>query len=282
MKKTLKLLPFLLLAALLAAGGFLLFRKNDRSRRYDRALALIEEGEVQEAYQILSSLDDFRDASSKKADLLSQDPMLPFRNAGRGDTVRFGRWEQDNDASNGQETIEWTVLDRIDGRLLLLSTSVLDGRSYHSESFAEITWADSELRSWLNDTFLTEAFTEAERVFIPTVSNRNADQSSVGTEGGPDTEDRVFLLSETEVKIYLNDEMSQDTVGRAIASPYAAAHQVETDAEGYACWWLRSPGVYPYSAQFIDQNGKLYLSGAYTDIDYQFGVRPVIWLSAEE
>ena len=67
-------------------------------------------------------------------------------------------------------------------------------------------------------------------------------------------------------------------IGKARSTRYCEDHNTETNEEGYVSWWLRSPGVYPYSAQFVDQNGKLYLSGAYVDIDYQFAVRPAIWL----
>lgn len=72
--------------------------------------------------------------------------------------------------------------------------------------------------------------------------------------------------------------MNRDMIGKAIATDYAVSHNVEKDPEGYVSWWLRSPGVYPYSAQFINQTGELHLSGAYVDIDYQFAVRPAIWL----
>lgn len=47
-----------------------------------------------------------------------------------GDCVAFGRYEQDNDSSNGPETIEWTVLDVQGDQALLLSRFPLEQVPY--------------------------------------------------------------------------------------------------------------------------------------------------------
>ena len=43
-----------------------------------------------------------------------------------GSTVLFGAYEQDNNSNNGKEKIEWTIIDKFDNELLLLSKNVLD------------------------------------------------------------------------------------------------------------------------------------------------------------
>lgn len=50
-----------------------------------------------------------------------------------GDTVFFGKYEQDNDASDGKETIAWIVLDKKDDRVLLLSEKSLDDGQPHAQ-----------------------------------------------------------------------------------------------------------------------------------------------------
>lgn len=264
--------------AALFIGGWFLFNSFEKNSTYQTALYMIENGETENAWMMLSELRDYKDSEALAADLLERDPKLPYWNLNKGDLVTFGHWEQDNDVSNGPEPISWIVLDRIEGQLLLLSESVLDGGAYHDESFAEITWENCLLRSRLNSGFLAEAFTETERDLIPLIQNLNEDQSAAGTEGGNPTFDRIFLLSETEISIYLNEEYAAETIGRASATEYAKTRQIEVSENGYVSWWLRSPGVYPYSAQFVDQDGNLHLSGAYVDIDYQFGIRPALWL----
>ena len=198
--------------------------------------------------------------------------------AQKGDYVTFGRWEQDDNAQNGPEPLEWLVLDRVEDRLLLLSDNCLECMAYDTEPFVAVTWEDCDLRAWLNSDFLTGAFQDEERKYIPAVENENKDHSLLETEGGNDTLDRVFLLSETDTVIYLTDDIDFEAVGKAKVSERAVAQGIQTDEEGNAAWWLRSPGTYEYTAQFVDQQGKPYPNGANVDIDYLNGVRPAIWL----
>lgn len=279
--KTRTKIILLLSATVVLLITVLFIRHRTLEERYQTASRYVENGELAAAYDAFRTLGSYRDSGERLAQLTEREPSLAFRKAEKGGLVTFGRWEQDNDPANGPEPIEWIVLDQVNGRFLLLSRYCLDGGPYHDVSFAEITWENSALRARLNNEFFPTAFSEVEQQLIPAVRNRNDNQSNVGTEGGNTTNDRIFLLSEAEAVVYLNDELSQDSIGKALPTDYAKAHGVETDAEGYASWWLRSPGNYPYSAQFVDQQGKDYLSGAYNDIDYQFGIRPVIWVEID-
>lgn len=67
--------------------------------------------------------------------------------------IKFGHYEQDNDASNGKEAIEWEVLGYEDGELLLISRYILDAVPYNYE-WTDVTWETCALRKWLNDDFL--------------------------------------------------------------------------------------------------------------------------------
>jgi hypothetical protein len=87
-----------------------------------------------------------------------------------GDIVTFGHYEQDNDTSNGQEVIEWIVLevDEANHRLWVVSRYGLDAQPYNAEA-AEVTWQTCTLREWLNGTFFETAFTPEEQVAVLTV-----------------------------------------------------------------------------------------------------------------
>ncbi len=270
-----------LLAAAGIITGVLLSGNVRREAVYREASEKLEAGDTGEAWRLFTSLGSWRDARSRADKLEEADLTLPYRAAEEGDIVTFGRWEQDNDESNGPEEIEWIVLDRIEGRLLLLSAACLAGKAYHVVSFEPVTWETCSLRAWLNGEFLSGAFTAEERALIPAVLNENPDHSVVETPGGRDTRDRVFLLCERDTVIYLKSDADRETIGRAYASRAASARGLQTDEEGCASWWLRSPGMYEYIAQFVDREGVPYLNGASTDIDYLCGVRPAIWLDAE-
>lgn len=91
------------------------------------------------------------------------------------------------------------MLDVQGGQALLVSRYALDCQRY-SSTHADTTWASCTLRSWLNSTFYSEAFTDDEVSHIALATLSNHDNPDLGgTEGGPDTEGLVFLLSVAEV-----------------------------------------------------------------------------------
>ena len=136
-----------------------------------------------------------------------------------GDTVSFGSYEQDNNTENGAEAIEWIVLEAEGENVLLLSKYGLDAQAYNSSDEA-VTWENSGLRQWLNDTFYKSAFSEAQREVIIPVINVNPDNERWGTSGGNDTNDTVFLLSIEEAESYFSDRT--ETLWTQ-ATPYAVA-----------------------------------------------------------
>ena len=69
-----------------------------------------------------------------------------------GDVVRFGSIEQDNNLSNGDEEIEWIVIDKRNGEAVLISKYILFFRPYN-ETEAIVEWANCSLREWLNTCF---------------------------------------------------------------------------------------------------------------------------------
>lgn len=267
-------------AVLLIVVLVLLVVNLQRGQRYAQALRLAEAGDAASAYDIFASLGSYADSAERAAGLVQKDPALPYRKAAKGDVIAFGSFEQDGDTTNGAEPIRWIVLERFDDRLLVLSADVLDGRQYNHVPFQEVTWADSDLRAWMNDDFLTAAFGPAQQGIIATVCNSNEDQSVTGAEGGADTQDRVFALSETESVIYLSSSANRADIGAAPATAFAASGALTVSEDGTADWWLRSPGTYGFAAQFVDAEGKPSVSGA--NVDVLYGVRPALWIDVSE
>ncbi len=210
-----------------------------------------------------------------------------------GDVVVFGRYEQDNDLSNGQEPIEWIVLDVRDGKALLLSRHGLLAMGYH-DTWDDCTWETCSLRAWLNDSFIHYAFTEEEQSAILTTSVDNSDAqgfdwASVGGEtrpGGNDTQDRVFLLSYAEADRYLGVPLEGGSIRSRVApTAFAVAmgaycsDDFQTEDGGAAGnWWLRSPGACENSAMCVFQEGSLSYARAYHKVGI---VRPAIWLDLD-
>ncbi|MDO5435307.1 MAG: DUF6273 domain-containing protein, partial [Clostridia bacterium] len=188
-----------------------------------------------------------------------------------GSIICFGHYEQDADISSGPEPLEWIVLS-YDGRSAVMMTRrAIDTVRYHRPSKAA-TWETSNIRQWLNETFICDAFTEAElaRLIPETLTNRDVTYSGKIVRGGADTVDKVWLLSPEELERYL----PRNSDRRAEITPYAASHGGWSNMSGYCYWWLRSPvGGSANSAKYaaIDGSVSSYAASAETRC-----VRPVI------
>ena len=220
-----------------------------------------------------------------------------------GDIVTFGRYEQDNDPSNGKEPIEWRVLevDDASGRVLLLSLYGLDVQPYEAghQGTRLVTWESCSLRKWLNGTFLNDAFTWDEQSGILTSYHGDNDASSsvyfrTGPEGDRQAEDRVFLLSyhdadslyfyETRDNGSFSFLVTSDKERRCGVTEYAAAKGAfvsrEHDVNGRpTCrWWLRTPRTLngrTYNAYIVRTGGDIDIDGPGAGY---MAVRPAVWV----
>lgn len=73
--------------------------------KYNKAVALSNDSKYKEALAIFTELGDYKNSLN----LANKCQWLSYQ---MGDIVRFGNYEQDNNASNGKEKIEWIVLDK--------------------------------------------------------------------------------------------------------------------------------------------------------------------------
>ena len=190
-----------------------------------------------------------------------------------GDVVRFGRYEQDNDRSNGAEGIEWIVLDVQSEKALLLSRYGLDCKRYYKDQ-TPVTWETSDLRVWLNGDFSETAFNEDEigRILLSRIpADKNPEYN---TDAGNETEDRVFLLSASEAEQYLTEETA-----KCQATAYTLAEGGSSGKNGYSWWFLRTPGSEQKMVMIIKTDGTMNTGGAVPDGKGANGVnRPALWL----
>lgn len=211
-----------------------------------------------------------------------------FRTAGA--IVIFGHYEQDGNPENGQEPIEWIVLEAEDGKSLLLSKYVLDSVQYHQKDM-DITWEECSLRAWLNSTFLNEAFSETEQAAIILTEMDNYSvygdggwDSAVrdrGVSGGNDTQDRIALLSYHEAfELFFPDNEACMCAATAYARSHGTGGYVYQNAEGEYCvpWWLRSAGATQDRAAIVsDDGGRSYCMVVFRSV----GVRPICWVDPD-
>lgn len=192
--------------------------------------------------------------------------------------VTFGKYEQDGLQSNGAETIEWLVLDVQEDKALLLSRYALDSMPYH-DNYRAVTWETSDLRYWLNGSFLNTAFTAEERADILTSEVDNSISQSNRewrTSGGNNTEDAIFLLSYAETDRYFDDSADRICIPTKYAVNMGAGTRILDDGVTVAgWWWLRSPGENSNHASFVNFDGTRYTNAVGNEY---LSVRPALWI----
>ena len=198
-------------------------------------------------------------------------PVKDLKEARVGDTVTYGTYEQDGDYDNGKEAIEWIVLDKQDGKLLLISRYALAEMSYDYKD-EEGTWEKCSLRKWLNDMFVKEAFSDKEIKHIPTIKVTADKNPECDTDPGNDTEDQVFLLSIPEVEKYFKTGEER----RCEPTEYALL----TGSGDFYGWWLRSPGWSGSCATVVDMSMSGQINDTYAPCNALL-VRPALWVDLE-
>lgn len=324
---------FVLVVLIACVVGWFVVTRVIPNNKYQRAVALRENGQYDEAIAVFAELGDYSDAAQQLSEtkyqqannlnaaarydeayaiyvtltgykdvdkLLAEDDNMmaaaaaaaAARNAKFtvGNYVTFGTYPQTK-AGKDATPIEWLVLARDGDKALLISRYGLDAQPYNKDH-TSVTWETCTLRTWLNGTFYNKAFSSAEQAAILTTNVDNSKgQGYWSTEGGNNTQDKVFLLSYAEANKYFDVENwrnngAKDNVRSRVApTAYAIAQGAGKNssyktADGIdAGWWrLRSPGVSQYDAAYVSTDGSLF----YNDVNYDSGsVRPALWVNIE-
>ena len=175
-----------------------------------------------------------------------------FKGVQEGDVVKFGSYEQDGNVSNGEEPIEWRVLEVEGDRAYVVSEKGLDAHAFNEDVDDGNDWNSSDLKAWLEEDFASQAFTDDEMNEI---------------DGAP------TLLSVDEARSYFGD------YGMCEPTQQAVNNGVNKDEDNGAChWWLRSPGGDLYHAAGVNEDGYVYSDGYVVDFT-DFAVRPALWVS---
>ena len=202
-----------------------------------------------------------------------------------GNYVTFGHYPQTS-AGNDSSAIKWLVLARDGNKVLLLSRYGLDMKPYNTQ-YTDITWEKCTLRTWLNGTFLNKAFTAPEQagILLTNVDNsKSQGYSGWDTNGGNNTQDKIFLLSYAETNKYLGVTWGSNNMKpRIVLTAYAVKQGAYTSssnnvADGTTAewWWLRSPGSDQRHAARVLADGSLNNRNV---SDVKGFIRPALWIN---
>ena len=174
--------------------------------------------------------------------------------------------------------VKWRILNITGTKALLLADRMPDTCPFHDKA-VDVSWSGSLLRQWLNGEFYERAFTQAEKEAIEITDVINAPNYYFGTSCGPDTKDRVFILSESEVfssslaedyGFYPGDGLD-DAARRFKSTLYAKCRGAWwSPVEGYrgnSFWFMRSNGYTMSNVTYVCDFGYLYNRGTVVTCD---------------
>ena len=177
-------------------------------------------------------------------------------------TVKMGKFEQDNDLSNGPEEIEWDVIKYEDGKYYVISKYVLTVMAFNENS-KSTKWADSTLRRWMNGEFLETSFSEEERKYIQDTYTKSVS-----------TTDKIFCITYHNLINDIKD--NRITFGKP--TPYSLDKGLKPSGTEEMDYWEDETRL-SYDFYFISgKSGSVCHSGTSGKAE---GVRPAMWISEE-
>ncbi len=238
--------------------------------KLERSFNIVNDGDYKTGFALLEGIRNI-DSYQKFADIKDAYYRDFLPKAEVGDVIHFGSYEQDNNASNGKELVDWLVLAKNSDNILAISQYALDVKPFN-ESWKEVTWDNCSLRQWLNNQFYNIAFSALEQEKIRE-SEVTADKNPLfDTPPGNNTIDKVFLLSIPEAEKYFSSAEAR----KCLPTPYAVGCDIlKNNQTGYCCYWLRSPGNTALFGSLVDDGGEMTGHGTYV-YDFYVTVRPVI------
>ena len=182
--------------------------------------------------------------------------------------IRYGAYDQDGKA--GAEDIEWLVLAKSEGKILVISRYCFMTSAYSNASPA--VWSSSQARSFLNGSFLSQAFSAKEQAAILSTKLSTPANPQTKQGGGADTTDKVFLLSIQEVQKYMSAAQVKTTATASAKGAYVEGGEV--------FWWLRSAGDGPATAAHTRTGGAIDFAGETAKV--VGALRPAMWIDANQ
>jgi hypothetical protein len=193
---------------------------------------------------------------------------------------------------------DWLVLEKQDGKALILSETLLGNKQYYNSAF-KTKWAECNLRTYLNDQFYN-SFNESDksRILQTKVKNKPNPWKKKSTIGGADTDDFIFILSVEEIIKYLGDsgDLAKrkgwywvadtsgsglefelgDGFGQHLNDQYNNARTAKNESGEAIRWWTRTPATSNKLSSFIEINGVIEVT--HSNITQVMGVRPAMWV----
>ena len=241
--------------------------------KYNSALELYNAENYLEAGTIFKTL-DYKDSAEKYAQCRA---TAPYDFTEIGDIITFGRYEQDNNDRNGPEELEWRVLDKQDGKVLIITDKAVEMLPYFA-----IYWKRSHIGGYLNSSFINDFTREEKAMMVEVTVTADKHPDHPETDQGSDTQHKLHLLSIDEVLKYFPEP--EDRV--CYATDYLidlfqnTPHLDGLEENGTCDWWLRT-AMTNYSSGAIISTVMGSGNFGWATHNCRLALRPVCWIQLE-
>lgn len=182
-----------------------------------------------------------------------------------------------------RKPLKWRILNNDGNSLLLLSDELIGLHNYNEPDMTDktITWENSDVRKWLDETISDTFFEEEEKYLCDTlVTDRVSGTSNI--TNGNDTVDRIFLPSLEDM---LNPHYGFPVNGEAKArkAEYSVYDNRDWSTPGDNSYWLRTRNSESYGflrPYHVTEEGEC-IAGGIQYYTWNLGMRPMIRVSIE-
>ena len=222
---------------------------------FDSAMSQIAQDNYSGARSEITKLSNYGEAAAEYIDKAEKSIIAI---ADVGDTICFGHYEQDNNIPDGNEMIEWVVLESNDDELKLISKYCLDVYFYSASKRREYRFSD--MKNWMGNEFVTRAFDDDDLENIAVKEENIGPSSNCYIAQLPSYSDVESMSRESRVGILT------DYLRSYIPDNFNVTYS-QTESMG---WWL-------YNGDMIDSKGDR-LKTEDNDLRYYLTVRPMIYI----
>ena len=184
----------------------------------------------------------------------------------KGQVVTFGKYETDNNMSNGPDPLEWIVLDvqKIDGKAyaFLMTREIVGGPggwNRFASSEGNTSYATSNLNSWCEKDFYT-TFTNQDTSLKEKIVawNVETEDSSTGVDSGEAVVAHAYAPSIQELEQYLTGDLAK-YMQASVTKSAKTDNVISYGADRLGAYYVRNIGNMEEGAQWaagVDKEGK--------------------------
>lgn len=228
-------------------------KEKQKEVNYQEAIKSFNDGNYEFARDFFALLGDYKDCK----DYIGKCDIEALKESNKNDIVVLGEYKG--------TTIDWVVLEKNPTDVLLVSKYYIDSKIANEKPYGKYgkytCWSGSTLRTWLNNTFVKEAFSPS--VSEALICNRlQTNEYDVANYDGwndeeitVSTEDRVYIPSISDIEKYnikptslMNDSNNKLVTGWLRDRGHGIAFQDSFEEDGtYGSEWhfYSSYGIRP-------------------------------------